>query len=79
MVRKGLQLILLLGMAMVLCSCSSVNGVGSAVQGFGRDISWVAKQRMAITTAEPTYYSEIGGDRIYFKKVDDRFVRVAMH
>lgn len=79
MVRKGLQLIVLLAMAMVLCSCSSVNGVGSAFQGFGRDISWVAKQRVSITTAEPTYYSEIGGDRIHFKKVDDRFVRVAMH
>lgn len=79
MVRKGLQLILLLTIAMVLCSCQTMNGMGSAVQGFGRDISWVAKQRVSITTAEPTYYSEIGGDRIYLKKVDDRFVRVAMH
>lgn len=78
MIRKGLQAILFLAMAMVLTSCSTVNGVGTAVQGFGRDISWVAKQRVTITTAEPTYYSEIGGDRIYFKKVDDRFVRVAM-
>ncbi len=79
MIRKALNAILLLVMATILCSCSTMNGMGSAVQGFGRDISWVAKQRVSITTAEPTYYSEIGGDKIYFKKVDDRFVRVAMH
>ncbi len=79
MIRKCLQAILLMAMTLVLTSCSTVNGVGSAFQGFGRDISWVAKQRVSVTTAEPTYYSEIGGDRIYFKKVDDRFVRVAMH
>ena len=78
MIRKGLHAILLLAMAALLCSCSTMNGMGTAVQGFGRDLSWVAKQRVSITTAEPTYYSEIGGDRIHFKKVDDRFVRVAM-
>lgn len=79
MIRKVLHAILLLVMTAVLCSCSTMNGMGTAVQGFGRDISWVAKQRVSISTAEPKYYSEIGGDRIYFKKVDDRFVRVAMH
>jgi predicted small secreted protein len=79
MIRKSVMILILAAMMICLTACQTMNGMGSAVQGFGRDISWVAKQRIAVYSTEPTYYSEIGGDRIYFKKIDDRYVRVAMH
>ena len=62
-----------------ICGCSMVDGVGQAVQGLGRDICWLSKQRVSITDSDSEIYvSEVGGEKAYFQKVDGQYVRVAM-
>ncbi|MBN1816027.1 MAG: hypothetical protein JW828_01615 [Sedimentisphaerales bacterium] len=78
--RRAVFMIVLCALAVSLCGCQTVDGVGQAVQGIGRDICWLSKQRMSFYSAEedPLYYSEIGGRRVYYRKVDGEYVTVAM-
>jgi len=81
------RIVIVIAVVMVLvslCGCQTVQGVGQAVQGMGRDICWLGQQRVGVTfyhvesDQEPLYYSEIGDRRAYFRKVDGQYVQVAM-
>ena len=82
MAARVLLVLILVMMLISLCGCQTVDGVGQAVQGMGRDICWLGRQRVSVTfqdyAEEPLYYSEIGGQRAYFRKVDGQYVQIAM-
>ncbi len=79
MLKKMLLVSIILIIMLSLFGCQTFDGVGRAVQGMGRDISWLSKQRMAYYNSEDQiYYSEIGGEKAYYQKVDDSYVRLAM-
>ena len=82
MCKKILLAGILLAMVLSICGCQTVDGVGQAFQGMGRDICWLSRQRMAVSfyniDEDPLYYSEVGGQRAYFRKVDGQYVQVAM-
>ncbi|HEV56045.1 MAG TPA: hypothetical protein ENN87_00925 [Phycisphaerales bacterium] len=82
MAARILLVIAVVMMLVSLCGCQTVDGVGHAVQGMGRDICWLGQQRVSVTfhhaEQEPLYYSEIGGQTAYFRKVDGQYVQVAM-
>ena len=53
----------------VLTGCQAVNAVGCVIRGAGNDLVWAGEQ-VAYLGKGQLYYAEIGGKRIYFRKVN---------
>lgn len=86
--KNMLKTLLLTGIvticAVFITGCQTVEGIGLAVQGLGKDISWMSKQRVIIYSVDETqqseqlYYSQIGGKKALFRKVGDQYELVAL-
>jgi len=81
MIRKALVLVAAGALVLLLSGCQSMDGVGKAVQGMGQDLCRLSNHRVVVykqADQNPLYYSEIGGERAYFRRVNDQYVRVAV-
>ena len=79
MVFRILLLCIIVMLLTTLCGCQTIGGVGMAFKGMGEDLQWLGQQRVHVYhegQQDVLYYSEVGGEKAYFKKIGEQYVQV---
>lgn len=79
MVFRILILCIIVMLLTTLCGCQTIGGVGMAFKGMGEDLQWLGQQRVHVYhegQQDVLYYSEVGGEKAYFKKIGEQYVQV---
>ena len=81
MVFRLLLLCILVMLLTTICGCQTIGGVGMAFKGMGEDLQWLGQQRVSVhseaqSQQDVLYYSEVGGEKAYFKKIGEQYVQV---
>ena len=69
MLKKITLMTLVVVLMLALAGCQTVRGVGCLIKGAGQDLAWAGEQMTYLGQGQ-LYYAEVGGKRVYFRKID---------